>query len=175
MSQPKKTFADPATGEEIKSTGLARLFAGLASGLVVELVFGLGLGLVCGLAGGLEVGLSFGLGLGLVCGLVFWLLSGLGEGLVRGFTSMEEARKEALSRRIHDRIARWQHCRRQSLLQGRSWEDEWAGVPKGALSRAQPPGPPEPTDASLSLTSKPDEEASIRLTAGAEAEMDTAP
>lgn len=35
---------------------------------------------------------------------------------------------------------------------------KWAGVPDGALSRAQPPGNPEPTDASLSRADLPEED-----------------
>jgi hypothetical protein len=68
-----------------------------------------------------------------------------------------------LGRTIHNTIARQQHFHRQRLLKRKLLEEEWAGVPDGALSRAQPPGEPEPTAASLSRSEAP-EEAAPRLT-----------
>jgi hypothetical protein len=59
---------------------------------------------------------------------------------------------------VHDGIARLQHVRRQRLLKRRLLEQEWAGVPDGALSRAPTPARPEPTQASLSLAEAPEEE-----------------
>jgi hypothetical protein len=46
--------------------------------------------------------------------------------------------------------ARRQHFRRQRILRRKQLEKEWAGVPDGAISRAQPPSKPEPTQGSLS-------------------------
>ena len=58
-----------------------------------------------------------------------------------------------LSYQIHDSIARHQHHRRQRVL--RSQDDQ--AVPDTAISRAQPPSEPAPTDAALSLANGPDE------------------
>jgi hypothetical protein len=168
MSKRKPTFQDPKTGEEIESTALARWGAGLAIGLAIGLVVGLVFGLsgwpVFELFGALVFGLVLGLALGLVLGLV----SGLAVGpTARPDGRLDNVRNDLLSQRVHDGIARWQHLRRQRLLR----QQEFPHVPDGALSRADPPGEPEPTQASLSLA-KPPEEDAPRLTASVEAEME---
>lgn len=130
MRKHKQTFIDSQTGEEMKSTWLARGGLGLLAGG--------GVGLTYGLLYGWIVGWLFGIGLGLVYGLMVGLVVGLGK---LGFPQM------------HDRIARTQHRRRQRVLRSR----EHAEVPDGALSRAQPPVEPTPTDAALSRTDTTDE------------------
>jgi len=71
--------------------------------------------------------------------------------------------------KIHHGIARSQHFRRQRLLKRKLAEEEWAGVPQTALSQAQPAGPPQPTDGSVSQADVPEEE-KPRLTAAVEEE-----
>jgi hypothetical protein len=160
MSKRRQTFTDPRTGEEIESTTLAQWGAWLTiglGGLFIGLVFGLILGLVGKLGAALHW-LIAGLGLGLVCGVAFVLLFWV-------VTLPYEVRNEPLARWVHDGIARRQHRCRQRVLQGQ----EFAHVPDRALSRARPPGEPEPAAASLSLA-EPPEEAAPRLAAGVEAE-----
>ena len=141
MSEDKQMFTDPDTGQEIESTRLARgavwVFLGLLSGLVS--------GLLCGLWGGLGLVLVKGLGFGVLFGLVI--------GLRFSFLKMERARSDNLRQRFHDTIARAQHRRRQRILRSQEHQD----VPDGALSRAQPPGDPQATDAALSIADDPDE------------------
>jgi predicted lipid-binding transport protein (Tim44 family) len=161
MSKREKTYMDPQTGEEIKSTWLARLVAGLVLGLVFWLAFGLVCGLVGWLAGRLAEGVGFGLVEGLSVGLIFGLLGWL-VGLA---AALGEVRNTTLTQRVHDSIARRQHLRRQRLLR----RQEFPHVPDGALSLAHPPGEPEPTAVSLSLAKPPPEEDTPRLAAGVEA------
>jgi hypothetical protein len=137
-----QTFTDPKTGEEIESTTLARWGAGLVYGLLNGLLLGLIMGRQ-GLLPGLFAGL-FGVFLG---GVVAW-----------GYA----VRHNPLTRRVHDRIARQQHFRRQRILR----RQEFPHVPDGALSLAGPPGEPEPTAASLSRAEAPEEDSPLRLMAG---------
>lgn len=158
MSKDKQTFTDPKTGEKMESTWLARGVAGLLFGslfgLVGELLMtgfsewaGFEGRQVAGLRGMLELGVSYGLIFGLVTGLVAAfngdfirvLLAHKGKGRNSGFWP------------IHDAIARRQHRRR--ILRSKEHQD----VPDTALSRAQPPGAPVPTDAALSLADTTDE------------------
>jgi hypothetical protein len=132
-------------------------FFGWLGGLILGLAIGLGGGLVVGLDSGWGSGLAFGLTMGLILGLFCvrsgqWFGWGVGE----------------FTRWVHDGIARQQHLRRQRLLKRRLLEQEWAGVPDGALSRARPAGEPEPTAASLSLAELPAEDKPY-LTASVEA------
>ena len=129
MSKEQQTFTDPKSGEEIESTWLARV--------VPRMLVGLLIGLGIGMAQGMGTELLVVLPLGILCiGLLF----------LRVRTDMEKARRNRLIRWAHDTIARRQHRRR--IL--RSKEDQ--DVPDGAISRAQPPGEPQVTDAALSLT-----------------------
>jgi predicted lipid-binding transport protein (Tim44 family) len=156
MSEPKRTFTDPKTGEEIASTTLARWIAGLCvapcivlGGVLGAVVGGL-LGVLLGdglvKMGGLGLLLGFLLGAGLVVKLSGWLIP-----LFAG--------------RVHDGIARQQYLRRQRILR----RQEFPHVPDGALSRAQPPGEPTPTAASLSRAEAPAEETPLRLAASVDA------
>jgi hypothetical protein len=192
MSERKQTFTDPKTGEEIESTVLARWGAGLIVGLVPGLLIGLSNGLA-GLIVGLTVGLIFGpiagrllkrvdevyfgLIVGSSLGLIGYLISGLHWGwlgaLVMGLfgglcCGAIGGLLGAFSKWAHDNIARQQHLRRQRLLKRKLLEEEWAGVPDSAISRAHPSGEPGPTSASLSRAEAPEEEPP-RLAAGVDA------
>jgi hypothetical protein len=129
------------------------LFLWLLSGLLLkraarEKEWGRRWGIMSGL------GLLFGLFLGWskvyrhgwVVGLAAGLLSALFYGLLG-----------PLTRRTHDDIVRWQHLRRQRILKRKMLEEEWAGVPDRALSRAVSPKEPKPTEASLSQAERPAE------------------
>jgi hypothetical protein len=180
MSKPKHTFTDLQTGEEIESTALARWVAGLGAGWVAGLglgFFGLVVWLICdlpktpltGLAAALVEMLVGVLGSVLVIGSLIGLFIGLVcDLLVRLGVDLDYSRADEFYQRVHDHIARHQHFHRQRLLQRKLAEEEWAGVPDGALSRAQPSGEPEPTAAALSRSEAP-EEAAPRLTAGVDA------
>jgi hypothetical protein len=133
--------------------------------LILRLIVGLAFGLVFGLLAGLFEGLLAGWIVGLFAGLFVGLVSGPGR-------EMHEVRSNPGTQLFHDRIARWQHFRRQRLLKRRLLEEEWIGVPDGALSRAQQTNEPEPTQASLSRADMP-EEAAPRLAAGVEAVTET--
>ena len=148
-------------------------------GLMAGLRVCLGMGVIAGLLGGLLFGLGgsiglwrrdekknvwsemgkfggiFGLIFGFICaisatagqgfsGLVYGLMYGLGIGGVGGFIYSGFCRWDVP---VHDRIARTQHRRRQRVI--RSQDDQ--NVPDTAISRAQPPGEPQPTDAALSI------------------------
>jgi hypothetical protein len=76
------------------------------------------------------------------------------------------------AQQVHNAVARRQHQRRQRLIQRQLLEDEWAGVPNGAISRARPPGDPEPTHASLSRAEAPEEEAPPRLAVSVDREVE---
>ena len=92
--------------------------------------------------------------LGVLVGGVLWGIAlGVGLGRLLGLRLGYE-RKEMgkLNLRVHDSIARAQHRRRQRLLRSK----EHQHVPDTAISRAQPPGEPQATDASLSLTDSTD-------------------
>jgi hypothetical protein len=184
MSKEKETFTDPQTGEEMESTGVARLVGRLTTGLGVGVGCGLFFGVLYGLTiWGLQwdlihwqfalstvlllvlfAGLGFGLFGMLLVGLAFGVVSGLSPGLLG---NLNDLRSTALFRWGHDSIARQQHFRHQRRLQRKLFEEEWAGVPAGAISRACPPGEPKPTPASLSLAELPAEDVP-RLAAGAE-------
>jgi len=94
------------------------------------------------------VGLITGLG-GILGGLMGITLGRL-LGVRLGFERREMGRSNQW---VHDHIARYQHRRRQRLLRSR----EHVNVPDGALSRAQPPGKPTPTDAALSVADTTEE------------------
>ena len=153
MSRDRQTFTDPKTGQEVKSTRLARWGAGPVCGLIIGLVQGLAYGLGHGLVGGLGHGLAIGLIHGLFGGLACAVLGAVAIGLYHAWVgpNMEAFRRTSLIRWAHDHIARTQH--RQRLLRSQ----EHVKVPDGAISRAQPPGEPEPTDAALSLADEPEE------------------
>jgi hypothetical protein len=131
MSERRQTFRDPKTGEEIESTVLARTGAGLIAGL------GGSLGFLLGSVWPARLLLAL---------LAVALGSIVGSGLAVLFMDP-----------VHDGIARLQHLRRQRLLKRRLLEQEWSGVPDGALSRASTPGEPGPTDTSLSRAEAPEE------------------
>jgi len=154
MSKQKQTFTDPKTGEEIESTWLARLIGRLGFGLF----FALGSMLVirpgCVPSGVTKIGWDDVLIFGLMVGLFFILISGL-----------DHVRNNLLSQRIHDGVALRQHFRRQRILR----RQEYPHVPDEALSRAEQPREPEPTDASLSQT-EVEEEKKSRLTEAVEEE-----
>ena len=135
MSKNRQTFVDPETGEVIESTWMARWWPAL-------LCWGLGISIV--VIGSIITGSRMPLYCFIPMGMV--TLMALSQG-------MNYWRRDRLGRWIHDGIARHQHRRRQRIL--RSREDQ--AVPDGALSRAQPPGEPTPTDAALSLADEPDE------------------
>ena len=135
----KQTFIDPKTGQEIESTWLARKFCVLAYGLFF------------GVVGGLASGVHFGFFVGLVCGLVFVLFGVLFYALI--VPEMIETRNDRFIRWAHDLISRVQHRRRQRVLRSQERHD----IPNTAISRAQPPGKPVPTDTALSLADEPDE------------------
>lgn len=139
---------DLPSAETTPSTDLARRIA--------EVAFGLHVVLCSGLLGGLFLSLFLFLPLlgGWGIGILLFLL---GRGLVgwlRGEWGIElgDARSDPLAQWVHDCVARHQHHRRQRQLA----EAEWAGVPNGALSRAQPTGQPQPTPASLSPAEAPE-------------------
>ena len=73
---------------------------------------------------------------------------------------MERARSDNLRQRFHDTIARAQRRWRQRILRRKEHQD----VPDTAISRAQPPGEPQPTDAALSITDDPEETARLTVT-----------
>ena len=147
MSKDKQTFIDPEIGEEIESTWLAR-WGSLIGGVLIG---GVLIVLLSGLFGVLRYGLFPGLLVGPYLGLIFVLIAGLVSTLQ--VPEMEVTRNDPFTRWAHDRIARRQHRRlRRKLL-----DEEWANVPDTALSRAQPPGEPVPTDTALSLADEPDE------------------
>lgn len=138
---------DLQSAETIQSTDLAQRIA--------EVAFGLHVVLCCGLLGGLLLGLLLFLPLlgGWGIGVLLLLL---GRGLVgwlRGEWGVElgDASSDPLAQWVHDCVARHQHHRRQRQLA----EAEWAGVPKGALSRAQPLQEPQPTERSISQMGTP--------------------
>ena len=145
----KQTYTDPNTGEEVESTWLARGVAGLLFGVV----FGLTVGLVTSLA---ELA---GLGGGRWPG-TYWLFMSIGLGLfgllLGGFSSVKSVRGDHFNQ-IHDTIARTQHRRR--ILRSQ----EHQAVPDTAISRAQPPGEPQPNDAALSIADDPDEPARLSV------------
>jgi|YNPNPStandDraft_1061719.scaffolds.fasta_scaffold121167_2 hypothetical protein len=144
----RRTGGDLKSAEDIQSTDLARQIA--------ELAFGLHVVFCSSLVGGLLLGVLFLLPLllgGWGTGILLFLL---GRGLVgwlRGEWGIElgDASSDPLAQWVHDCVARQQHRRRQRRLQRQLAEAEWRGVPDGALSRAQPTGPQQPTPASLSL------------------------
>ena len=166
MSQEKQTFVDPRTGEEMESTGLARVGVGLIGGLIGGVIGGV-IGGCLGAALGQDrlALLLWGLAGGLFLGFVTGLLAGLKFGLGSWGRALEEVRWDPLDRRVHDGIARRQHARRER----RHPPEDDAHVPAGAISRARPPGNPEPTSAALSRAA-PSEGDKARLAAEVEEE-----
>ena len=161
MSQDKQTFTDPHTGEEVESTRLARSVGRMVAGLWLMLIaaltgtsiYGLiwlrawrlipwpDLGLVTALAPFLFTGV-FAMMILFLCLRLIAILTDPGLDIIRG---------DRHTRWIHDRIARTQH--RQRILRSQEQQD----VPDTAISRAQPPGEPQPTDAALSIADKTEE------------------
>jgi len=107
MSRQKQIFTDPKTGEEIESTWLARCMGGFVGGLVFGIIIGLITGLPRGLLLGEWGGLVFGLALGLISGFIFGLVC-----------KVDNVRRNPLIQRTHDSVARWQHQRPRSNLNG---------------------------------------------------------
>jgi hypothetical protein len=143
MSKRRPTFTDPKTGERIKSTALARWVARL-----VSVPF-------CGWLGW-SIGNDMGSReLAWCCMLLFALAVGW--------------QTNSLTQPIHDRIARIQHFRRQRISRRKQWEEEWAGVPDGAISRARATDAPDPTQVSLSRSEPLGEDVLPRLEAGVDA------
>jgi hypothetical protein len=136
MSKPRETFIDPLTGEEVESTPLARWGALLVSGVVlvpVALV-----SLIIGFFVPSDEGVK------ILFRLVDWASSRAHRWILR-------------QQRWHLQRLREQEMEEaERLLQQRLLEAEWAGVPDGAISRARPPGEPEPTDTSLSRAAGPE-------------------
>ena len=158
MSEDKQTFVDPKSGDEIKSTWLARWVAGMVFASALLPIMGLGSGLLLGLLGIVGIGPPgggiWGWGLvGLLGGLVLGPFIGLFYGLRSTFHEAKKIRSDRISRWTHDTIVRIQHLRRQRLLRSQDDQD----VPDTALSRAQPPGKPQATDAALSIADDPEE------------------
>lgn len=165
MSDKKQTFIDPKTGEEIKITRLSYVIDGLIIGLTGGLTLGLIFGLFLAVIGGLVIGLTSGQILGLVEGLIEGLELGLGLGLCGGvffglFGGLTNV-NEKLFFQLPKKIAYSQH----RILKRRLVEKEWEGVPRTALSQAQPPGEPQPTGMSLSQVDSSEGE-KPRLTVG---------
>lgn len=154
MSKDKQTFTDPKTGEEVESTWWARWGGGLLTGWGLGLIASLSLLLGSLISDHLGLGKrDWGTDWGIV--LWTWLAGGLGVGLMVGlgfnWLSNRKDPRDWLYRWGHDVIARSQHRRR--ILRSQEGQD----VPATALSRAQPPGEPTPTDAALSVADEPDE------------------
>jgi len=74
------------------------------------------------------------------------MIGGLAAGVVTGFIC-------ELKTKVHVGVARTQHFRHGRIVGSKEHQD----VPDSALSRAQPPGDPEPTDTALSLADKEEE------------------
>ena len=153
MSKDKQTFTDPETGMEIESTWLARYVGGLLFGIIRGMFLGVLLGMVIFMAGAYSLrggGVTIfrilllikgSIGVGLLAGIVGGVLGGISYS--RGTSKAGD--------KLHDKIARAQHRRR--ILRAQDDQD----VPDTAISRAQPPGEPQPTDAALSIADEPDE------------------
>ena len=145
MSEGKRTFTDPETGEEIESTWLARW----GGTLIFSLTLGVGVGVGGWLQGLYKVSFPRNFFMGLIYGLFI--------GAMVAILAKRE-KMDRLGQRIHDSIARRQHFRQQRLFTRKLLEEEWAGVPNKALSQAQTTGPPQPTDVSLSPADLQEEE-----------------
>ena len=89
----------------------------------------------------------------LLKGLIFGLGIGLLPSLAVMVCGVDRSRSNRWNRWVHDEIARRQHFHRQRVRRSEEHQD----VPDTALSRAQPPGDPTPTDAALSVADTPDE------------------
>ena len=161
----KQTFVDPESGKEIESTGLAKIASMIVRTMVgflkvmpvpilisvlsirmLAVFSGRSPGIVWELVGLFFMWLFVWLGYGVSWGLFVGVVSAIG-----GYTDI--VRDDRLAQPTHDRVARWQHRRRQRVLRAQEHQD----VPDTALSRAQPPGEPVPTDTALSLADDPDE------------------
>lgn len=135
MSDIKQKFIDPKTGQEIESTWQAKIaFRVLTTVIAI-------------------ISMKFGVFVIGVMALSLCLFS-----LLVMIVLLDGARTHPIERDIHDGVARWQHGRRQRQLQRKLAEAEWAGVPKTALSLADPSTPPQPTATSLSQAENPKEE-----------------
>jgi len=98
------------------------------------------------------------LGAGLVGGLTFSAFAGPMGGVLGGaFIGLLGGLMVGLPETIRQSVSRHQHFRRQRRLKRRLLEEEWAGVPERALSRACRSSLPQPTDTSLTLTGKLDQ------------------
>ena len=164
MSEGKQTFTDTHTGEEVESTWLARGLA-FAIGMFprgrwAKGIYGLviGVSLISAPLAWINfkpsewpypfspfTGWYVAGGVLLIGMLVFGLL-GAWASFFRLATLLSPHIQQT-----HDLIAQWQH--RHRLLRSQEHHD----VPDGALSRAQPPGDPQATDAALSIADDPDE------------------
>ena len=156
MNEDRQMFVDPETDERIESTWLAREASGLIRGMVVGPFVGVAIVvifvLVCVVIFGLHrvlanPSVSILLGM-MLCGAV---ATGLTISLLT--YNVKAARSNRFSRWAHDLISRVQHRRRQRVLRSQERHD----IPNTAISRAQPPGEPVPTDTALSLADEPDE------------------
>jgi len=149
MSEDRQTFTDPKTGQEIESTWLARYVGGLLFGIIRGMFFGGLLGIIViflvvhaeGSLGDFVWGMIRLWIIGLLAGIIGGVLGGLSYS--RGTSKAGD--------KLHDKIARAPHRRR--ILRSREHQD----VPDTAISRAQPPGEPEPNDAALSIADEPEE------------------
>lgn len=150
MSKKKQTFVDPKTGEEIESTIIARVGSIVILVSVVALLYFTTLSVIR-----FQLWLIWAVILTILVDSVLIIALGFGW------------RRDDSCKLIHDWLARKQYSRRQRILKRKLLKEEWAGVPSRALSRAQPPGQPEPTDVSLSQAEKSSDE-KPRLNVGVE-------
>ena len=165
MSEDKRTFIDTDTWEEVESSWLARRSSGLLFGLLYGLSLGFVVGLIIGPIFGLVIGLIFGLVDGLIAALLGGVVAGVALGLcgaligvlvavlIGGVMPPEVVRSTRYTRWVHDGIVRRQRRRHQRILRSQEHQD----VPDTAISRAQPPGEPAPTDAALYMADEPEE------------------
>ena len=136
MSKEKQTFIDPKTGEQIESTWLARFMGNF---IPVELFCLINCVII-----NFFVQLPFwhSVSLAVIASTILSSLTGLvGIRLERFYLVLYG---------VHDEIAGRQYSNQQRLLKRRLLEEEWANVPNRALSRANPNGPPQPTEVALS-------------------------
>lgn len=156
MSDKKQTFIDPKTGEEFEAT--------LAIAKIDQTIFEVVLFALWEIPMGTIGGMSLGL-LGFCFGADYFLQGTIAGLCIGCFLSPEvilASRRQifnpAKELMFLGWVARAQHRRRQRLLQRKLAEEEWAGVPEKALTRANPTGSPQVTDVSLSQAGHPEEE-----------------